>query len=72
MSAPQAPDDPKAPKPSLWRSMVAMAWAFLGVRKGSEWHKDASQITPLQILAVGVGAIFGFVLLLIVIVNWVV
>lgn len=58
--------------PSLWRSIVAMAWAFLGVRKGSEWHKDSAQIKPLQIVAVGVVAIFALVLLLIWIVNWVV
>ena len=62
--------DPR--RPSLWRSIVAMAWAFLGVRKGSEWHKDSAQIKPLQIVAVGVVAIFAFVLLLIWIVNSVV
>lgn len=49
-----------------------MAWALLGVRKGSEWHKDSAQIKPLQIVAVGLVAIFAFVLLLIAIVNWVV
>lgn len=62
---------PRTP-PSLWRSIQAMAWAFLGVRKGSEWHKDSAQIKPLQIVAVGIVAIFVFVLLLIGIVNWVV
>lgn len=49
-----------------------MAWALLGVRKGSEWHKDSVHIKPLQIVAVGVAAIFVFVLMLIAIVNWVV
>jgi len=49
-----------------------MGWALLGVRKGSEWRKDSAQIRPLQIVAVGVVAIFVFVLLLIAIVNWVV
>ncbi|HEY4664646.1 MAG TPA: DUF2970 domain-containing protein [Comamonas sp.] len=62
-----------APRPpSLWRSILAMGWALLGVRKGSEWRKDSAQIRPLQIVAVGVVAIFVFVLLLIAIVNWVV
>ncbi|MEZ2740261.1 DUF2970 domain-containing protein [Comamonas jiangduensis] len=58
--------------PSRWRSIQAMAWALLGVRKGSEWHKDSAHIKPLQIVAVGVAAIFVFVLMLIAIVNWVV
>lgn len=49
-----------------------MGWALLGVRKGSEWDKDAANITPLQIVAVGVIAIFVLVLLLIGLVNWVV
>ena len=61
------------PRPtSLWRSFKALAWALLGVRKGSEWHKDAAHIQPLHIVLVGVVAIFAFVLLLIGIVNWVV
>ena len=62
-----------APKPaSLWRSLKAMAWALLGVRKGSEWQEDAAQIQPLHIVVVGVVAIFVLVLLLIALVNWVV
>lgn len=65
-------NQPAPRPPSLWRSILAMAWALLGVRKGSEWHKDSAQIRPLQIVAVGVVAIFVFVLLLIAIVNWVV
>lgn len=64
------PVEPK--RPSLWRSLVAMAWALLGVRKGSEWRQDFAQIQPLHMVAVGVIAIFALVLLLIVIVNWVV
>lgn len=62
-----------APRPtSLWRSLKALAWALLGVRKGSEWEKDASHIQPLHLVLVGVVAIFALVLLLIGIVNWVV
>ncbi|MBF6630827.1 MAG: DUF2970 domain-containing protein [Comamonas sp.] len=63
--------DPR-PTSSFWRSFKALAWALLGVRKGSEWHKDAAHIKPLHIVLVGVVAIFAFVLLLIWIVNWVV
>ena len=37
--------DPK--KGGFWRSMVAVAWAMLGVRKGKEYEKDFASITPL-------------------------
>ena len=56
----------------MLRTIKAMAWAFLGVRKGSEWRNDSAQMTPLMVVAVGLVAIFGFVSLLILIVNWVV
>ena len=59
-------------KPSLLRTIKAMGWAFLGVRKSSEWHSDSAQMTPLLVIVVGLVAIFGFVLLLILMVNWVV
>lgn len=66
-------NEPTPPsKPSLLRTIKAMAWAFLGVRKGAEWHNDSAQMTPLLVVVVGLVAIFVFVLLLILIVNWVV
>ena len=60
------------PSPSFWRTIKAVAWSLLGVRKGSESQQDAAQVRPLQIVAVGLVAIFAFVLLLIWVVNWVV
>lgn len=65
-----APTPPR--KPSVLRTIKALAWAFLGVRKDSEWHSDSAQMTPLLLVVVGLVAIFAFVLLLIGIVNWVV
>ena len=59
-------------KPSLWRTFQAVAWSFLGVRKGSEFDKDIAQINPLHIIAVGLVSTFLFVIGLIVFVNWVV
>ena len=59
-------------KGSLLRTVRAVAWAFLGLRKGSEYRKDLESINPLHIIAV---ALFGFLLLvlsLIALVNWVV
>ena len=59
-------------KGSLLRTVRAVAWAFFGLRKGSEYRKDLESINPLHIIAV---ALFGFLLLvlsLIALVNWVV
>ncbi len=57
---------------TLWRTIVAVSWSFLGIRKSSEFKEDTARITPLHILIVGVVACFLFVAMLIVVVNMVV
>ena len=57
---------------SLKRSVVAVAWSFLGIRKSSEFQEDIDKITPLHVLGVGLVAVFLFVISLIVFVNLVV
>ena len=64
------PPTPK--KGSLWSTIVAVAWSFLGIRKGSEFQEDIARITPLHILGVGLVAGLLFVIGLMFIVNWVV
>ena len=59
-------------KPTLWRTIVAVCWAMLGVRKGREYEKDFASITPLHVIAVGLVAIVVLVLALIWIVKLVV
>ena len=59
-------------KPTLWRTIVAVCWAMLGVRKGREYEKDFASITPLHVIAVGLVAIVILVLALIWIVKLVV
>ena len=59
-------------KPAMWRTIAAVCWAMLGVRKGKEYEKDFASITPLHVIAVGLVAIFALVLALIWIVNLVV
>ena len=59
-------------KGSLWRSVVAVAWSFLGVRKSSEFQEDIAKITPLHVLGVGLVAGLLFVIGLMVIVNLIV
>ena len=59
-------------KTSLMRSVVAVAWSFLGIRKSSEFQQDVEKISPLHILGVGLIAGLLFVIGLIVLVNLVV
>jgi hypothetical protein len=59
-------------KGSLWRTIVAVGWSFLGIRKSSEFQEDIAKITPLHILGVGLVAGLLFVAGLILIVNLVV
>jgi amino acid transporter len=54
------------------RSIVAVAWSFLGIRKSSEFQEDIEKISPLHILGVGLVAGLLFVIGLIVLVNLVV
>ena len=59
-------------KRPLWRSIVAVAWSFIGIRKNSEFQEDLSHITPLHVLGVGLVAGLLFVIGSIVVVNLVV
>ncbi|WP_372657726.1 DUF2970 domain-containing protein [Hydrogenophaga sp.] len=56
-----------------WLGTVkAVLWGFLGVRRQADYQKDIAKLNPLHIIAVGVVMAILFVLILILIVNWVV
>jgi hypothetical protein len=57
---------------SLWRTIKAVSWAFLGIRKGSEFRQDLTELKPVHIIIVGVVSALIFVLVLVGLVNWVV
>ena len=63
---------PKAVKRPFLRSIVAVLWSFIGIRKNSEFQEDLAHITPLHVLGVGLVAGLLFVIGLIVVVNLVV
>lgn len=69
---PPTPDTDKPKEQSFFRTISAVGWALLGVRKGKEYEKDFARITPLHVIFVGLVAIFVLVLALIWIVNLVV
>ena len=59
-------------KGSLLRTVRAVAWSLIGLRKGSEYQKDIEKLNPIHIIVVGLIALFLLVVGLIVLVNWVV
>ncbi|WP_404301982.1 DUF2970 domain-containing protein [Alicycliphilus denitrificans] len=65
-------DQPARAKASLWRTVRAVAWAMLGVRNGDEYRKDQESLRPLQVVGIGLVALFLIVLLLMGVVSWVV
>lgn len=70
MSQPQG--SPVSRAPSVWRTLKAVAWGFVGIRGNSEFQTDAAKLNPLVLIGVGITTAFGFVALLIVLVNQVV
>jgi hypothetical protein len=50
----------------------AVLWSFFGVRRKSEYEKDAAQLNPVYVIITGIAAAALFVVVLIVIVNLVV
>jgi hypothetical protein len=59
-------------KGSFLQTFRAVAWSFFGVRKGSEYEKDVSQLNPVHVIAAGIVAAALFVLGLVLLVKWVI
>ena len=58
-------------KGSFLQTMRAVAWSFVGIRKGSEYEKDVGQLNPVHVIIAGVLAAALFVLALVTLVSWV-
>jgi hypothetical protein len=57
---------------SVLRTVKAVAWSFIGIRKNSGQQEDFEQLNPLAIVAVALVAVALFVGALITLVNWIV
>ncbi|MGV0960944.1 MAG: DUF2970 domain-containing protein [Limnohabitans sp.] len=68
MSKPLLPER----KGTLIRTVQAVLWSFIGVRKNADYQKDIEKLNPFHIVGVGIAAALLFVLGLIALVNWVV
>jgi len=69
MSAPHSSPERKT---SWLRTVQAVLWSFVGLRKNSEYQQDIEKLNPFHIIGVAIGAALLFVLGLIALVNWVV
>lgn len=57
-------------KPSLWRTVKAIAWSFVGLRSRGDYEEDVKNLSPLHIIVVGLAGVFVFVAVLVLLVNW--
>lgn len=61
-----------SPLRSTLRAFKLVAWSFLGIRKRSEFQKDVAEVTPAQVVLVGVVSGLLFVMMLVLVVNLIV
>jgi len=59
-------------KPSLLRTVKAVAWSFIGIRRNSDYQEDQGRLNPFHIIAVALVGVALFVGALVLLVNWVV
>ena len=59
-------------KGSFLGTLRAVAWSFLGIRKGKGYEQDVSQLNPVHVIVAGVIGAVVFVLLLVVLVKWII
>jgi hypothetical protein len=57
---------------NLWRTVRAVLWSFVGIRKRSEYEEDLGRLNPFHIIAVALAAVALFVAGLIGLVHWIV
>ena len=62
----------KVSKTKWLRTIQAVLWSFVGLRKNSDYQKDIEKLNPFHIIGVAIGAALLFVLGLIALVNWIV
>ncbi len=72
MESQPGPAPPAKPRAGFWPTVRAVLWSFFGVRRRSDYEKDAAQLNPVAVIIAGLMAAALFVALLLVVVNLVV
>ena len=55
---------------SIWRTVVSIAWAFFGVRKGADYEEDIKRLNIFHIIFVGLAGGFALVIALMLLAKW--
>ena len=58
------------PQTSIFRTVKAVAWSFVGLRARGAFEEDIKSLSLLHIIVVGLLGIFVFVAALVLLVNW--
>lgn len=58
-------------KGSLWRTIKAISWSFIGLRSRSAYEEDIKKLNPVHIVIVGLLGVLVFVGCLILLATWV-
>jgi DUF2970 family protein len=67
-----APEGEEPPRAGFWATLRAVMWAFLGIRKGKDYRRDAASLDPKAVIVAGVLAGVIFVLSIVAFVRFVV
>jgi Protein of unknown function (DUF2970) len=59
-------------KPSFLDTMRTVAWSFFGVRRRKDHERETAKMNPVHIIVAGVLGAALFVLVLVLLVNWIV
>ncbi|MES2688473.1 MAG: DUF2970 domain-containing protein [Pseudomonadota bacterium] len=59
-------------KGSIWRTIKAVSWSFVGLRARGDYEKDIEQLNPVHIVIVALVGVLVFVGGLILLATWVV
>lgn len=57
---------------SFGRTVKAVAWSFVGLRKGAGYQQDIQKLNPVHVIVAGILGAALFVLALVLVVRWVV
>ena len=63
---------PHKRKGSIFRTIKAVMWSFVGLRACGDYEQDVAQLSPVHIVIVGLVGVFVFVGSLILLATWVV
>ncbi|MDP1743020.1 MAG: DUF2970 domain-containing protein [Polaromonas sp.] len=59
-------------KGSIWRTIKAVSWSFVGLRARGDYEQDVAQLNPVHIVIVALVGVLVFVGSLIFLATWVV